>query len=318
MTVGIYMITNKINNKKYIGQSVNIKRRKHYHFTRHCKMIISDSIFKYGKENFVFEILEECEEAQLDELEIKYITEYETHISLGRGYNVDLGGKGLGKMSKDTKQKLRELNLGANNSFYGKKHTEESLEKMREKQSGKKLSKETKQKIKESTSGDKNHFYGKTHTDEVKNFMSKLSSGKNNSFYGKKHTEKTKQKMRDSNKRLNLGVPMKDETKIKISNSTKGKIISEETKRKISEGRKGKNLGNGKWELYSLNKNKYRTNFNNQTKTITINKYKDLSKPVIICERIYMENEINFKSNLIKDMENFVKNFDLKTIININ
>jgi hypothetical protein len=30
-----------------------------------------------------------------------------------------------------------------------------------------------------------------------------------------------------------------------------------------------------------------------------------------------MENEIDFKSNLVKDMENFVQNFDLKTIINI-
>ena len=315
MTIGIYMITNKINNKKYIGQSVNIKARKHYHFTRHCnKMIISNAIFKHGKENFDFQILEECEESHLDELEVKYIKEYETHISLGKGYNVDLGGKGCGKMSNETKQKLRELNLGERNAFYGKKHTEESLEKMREKQSGKKISEETKQKIKESTTGDKNHFYGKTHTNEVKNLISKLSSGKNNSFYGKKHTEETLQKMRDSNKKLNLGVPMKDETKIKISNSTKGKIISEETKQKMSDGLKGKNLGNGRWELYSLNKNKYRTNFNNKTKSITINKYKDLSKPVIICERICMENEIHFKPNLMKEMENF----DLKTIINID
>jgi len=30
-----------------------------------------------------------------------------------------------------------------------------------------------------------------------------------------------------------------------------------------------------------------------------------------------MENEIDFKSNLVKYMENFVQNFDLKTIINI-
>lgn len=281
-------------------------------------MVISHSIFKYGRENFDFEILEECEESQLDELEIKYIREYETHVSLGKGYNVDLGGKGPGKMSDETKQKLRELNLAEKNSFYGKKHTEDSLEKMRVKQSGKKLSEETKQKIKESTTGDKNHFYGKTHTDEVKHLISKLSSGENNSFYGKKHTEETLQKMRDSNKRLNLGVPMKDETKIKISNSTKGKIISEETKQKMSESAKGKNLGNGKWDLYSINKNKYRTNFNNKTKSIAINKYKDLSKPVIICERICLENEINFKSNLQKDMEQFVQNFNLKTIINLD
>lgn len=136
MTVGIYMITNKINNKKYIGQSINIKERKHYHFTTHCNMAISHSIFKYGKDNFDFVILEECDESQLDELEIKYITEYETHVSLGKGYNVDLGGRGVGKMSDETKQKLRDLNLGENNAFYGKKHTEESLQKMRESKIG--------------------------------------------------------------------------------------------------------------------------------------------------------------------------------------
>jgi hypothetical protein len=60
------------------------------------------------------------------------------------------------------------------------------------------------------------------------------------------------------------------------------------------------------------------TKFNNKSKSITINKYNDLSKPLIICTRICMENEIDFKSNLLKDIENFVKNFDLKTIININ
>lgn len=98
MTIGIYMITNKINNKKYIGQSINIKERKHYHFTTRNKMIISNVIFKHGKENFDFQILQECEESQLNELEVKYIKEYETHISLGKGYNVDLGGKGRGKM----------------------------------------------------------------------------------------------------------------------------------------------------------------------------------------------------------------------------
>lgn len=104
MTIGIYMITNKINNKKYIGQSVNIKRRKSEHFNKKCGMVISKSIFKYGKENFDFEILKECEESQLDELEIKYITQ---HKSTNRefGYNVGNGGNGIGKVSEETKQK---------------------------------------------------------------------------------------------------------------------------------------------------------------------------------------------------------------------
>lgn len=67
MTIGIYMITNKINNKKYIGQSVNIKRRKSEHFSKKCNMVISKSIFKHGKDNFDFTILKECEKAELNE-----------------------------------------------------------------------------------------------------------------------------------------------------------------------------------------------------------------------------------------------------------
>jgi hypothetical protein len=164
-------------------------------------MVISNAVFKHGKENFDFKILEECEESQLDELEIKYIAEYETHISLGKGYNIDLGGKGRGKMSDETKKKLRELNLGEKNSFYGKKHTEESLKKMREKQSGKKLSEETKQKIKESTTGEKNGFYGKKHTKEVKDKIKEHhKNNQNYAFHGKTHTEKRNKQLSIKNK----------------------------------------------------------------------------------------------------------------------
>ena len=54
--IGIYKITNKINGKKYVGQSNNINRR----FSEHClrsEIPIDIAIQKYGKENFVFEVL---------------------------------------------------------------------------------------------------------------------------------------------------------------------------------------------------------------------------------------------------------------------
>lgn len=58
--IGIYKITNNINNKIYIGQSVHIKRR----WAEHCKpssdSLISKAIKKYGKDNFTFEIIEKC------------------------------------------------------------------------------------------------------------------------------------------------------------------------------------------------------------------------------------------------------------------
>jgi len=80
------------------------------------------------------------------------------------------------------------------------------------------------------------------------------------------------------------------------------------------------NLTNGKkyiGKLYNEKDNKLTTNFNGKTKTVTINKYPNLAIPLIICTRICMENEIDFKSNLVKDIEDFVQHFDLKTIINL-
>ena len=74
--VGIYKITNKINQKIYIGQSVNISKR----WTAHRNGAFNPNngqyntplykaIRKYGIENFTFEILEEC---AINELDIKH------------------------------------------------------------------------------------------------------------------------------------------------------------------------------------------------------------------------------------------------------
>lgn len=60
MLKSIYKITNKINNKIYIGQSVHPFER----FSQHCynkqtnTSLINRAIQKYGKENFNFEIIE--------------------------------------------------------------------------------------------------------------------------------------------------------------------------------------------------------------------------------------------------------------------
>ena len=76
---GIYKITNQINGKCYIGQSVNIEKR----WKQHCQQAFSvnsicyDSYFyrsirKYGLENFIFEILEECLKEQLNDKQSSY------------------------------------------------------------------------------------------------------------------------------------------------------------------------------------------------------------------------------------------------------
>lgn len=89
--IGIYKITNKINGKIYIGQSNNIKRRFSEHQTKGTtsRIPLDVAIQKYGKENFDYEILEECTLEQLNEKE-KYWIQY--FNSIENGYNLSEGG----------------------------------------------------------------------------------------------------------------------------------------------------------------------------------------------------------------------------------
>lgn len=67
---GIYMWTNKLNQKKYVGSSVNLRRRllEYYSIKRLLKensMPINVALLKYGYHNFSFAILELCDLANL-------------------------------------------------------------------------------------------------------------------------------------------------------------------------------------------------------------------------------------------------------------
>lgn len=92
MSVGIYMITNKINGKRYIGKSVRIERRFIEHRSAKTNMAISKAIREYGPDGFTYEILELCSEDMLDERESYWIDYYNTYS--GNGYNAAPGGEG--------------------------------------------------------------------------------------------------------------------------------------------------------------------------------------------------------------------------------
>ena len=105
--VGIYKITNKINGKFYIGQSVDIKRRFTEHKTPHGRMTsIKLAIKKYGKENFLFEVIEECSIENLDAREVYWISK------LNPQYNRNEGGRGSRghHVSDDVRQTLSHKN----------------------------------------------------------------------------------------------------------------------------------------------------------------------------------------------------------------
>lgn len=90
--IGIYKITNQVNGKVYIGQSVNIKHRWAEHRRRYenGKEILYQAMRKYGIENFIFEILEECKVEDLDVKEQYYIQKYNSY---NNGYNMTIGGQ---------------------------------------------------------------------------------------------------------------------------------------------------------------------------------------------------------------------------------
>ena len=154
----VYMATNRVNGKTYIGQTIqDLSRRKSSHkcdsTTHKGTSYFYNSIRKYGFDNFVWSILCKCESKdELDEMEFHYIKSYHSHISEG-GYNISYGGDGglIGhKMSEETKRKMSLSTMGKSNGMLGMHHTDE-----------------TKKKMSRAQSGEGNGFYGKHHMQET-------------------------------------------------------------------------------------------------------------------------------------------------------
>ena len=92
--IGIYKITNLINNQVYIGQSIHIEERIRQHKTEYMKKGSENSLYSairyYGLDNFKFEIIEACSPEALNEKEIYWINYYN---SFENGYNLTPGGQ---------------------------------------------------------------------------------------------------------------------------------------------------------------------------------------------------------------------------------
>lgn len=146
---------------------------------------------KYGVENFKYEVLFKADFDNLDDMatvlnekERYYINIFDSFRS---GYNMNEGGAGnIGfEMSLEARNKIsentRKYISEKGHPMQGKKHSEESIEKMR---------KNTKKKY-----GKDNPNYGWKPSEEVKTRLSELSKQRvkdKNSFYGKHHSEENK------------------------------------------------------------------------------------------------------------------------------
>lgn len=198
----IYLITNLINDKKYIGQTI---RKPKYRWAEHITntlnpvMTVSYAMSKYGVENFIFEVIDECSSHdELNEAESYWIDFHNTFN--GHGYNMTSGGNLNTIVSEQTKIKLSKKTSGKNNGMYGKAHTDETKKKISDKNKGRVHSCETRKKLSDRMIGNKHHMYGKHHSEETKRKISESQKGEKGNFYGRTHTDETKNKMSMSNR----------------------------------------------------------------------------------------------------------------------
>lgn len=210
MKSGIYLIENKINNKKYIGSAKNIKNRWVSHKTAlnhnyHTNSYLQHAWNKYKPNNFEFSVIEYVELENLLEREQYYINYYDV-CNKNKGYN---------------------LSPTAGNTL-GFKFTEESRLKMSLLKKGKPPSR-------------KNYVT----SDETKK---KISESNKISQKGRKHTEVTKQKMRKPHGSMSEVTKKKlsDWRKGLIPSEKNGQMVIKKIKQikeKIPKSNKGINIG---------------------------------------------------------------------------
>lgn len=106
---GIYKITNIVNNKVYIGQSIDVYHRIKCHRSllkcNHDSKYLQDDYNIYGIDNFKYDIIELCDKLLLNEKEMHWI-EYYNSTNSDYGYNILKGGQGK-RNYKRTKPKYK-------------------------------------------------------------------------------------------------------------------------------------------------------------------------------------------------------------------
>lgn len=201
----IYVRTNLVNGKQYVGQTNNFEDREYdwKHAKHYAGTFINRAKNKYGFEKFKTEIIRECQtQDELNQWEQYYIKVLNTKYP--NGYNLTDGGGGtIGVIrSEKTRKKMSEVqkgkHIGKLNSFYGKHHSEEA-----------------KKKISEANKG-------RIKNEELKRKHSELMKGRTSPMKGKHHTEESKLRMKGRTA-WNKGIPATEEQKRKQSIAMKGK-----------------------------------------------------------------------------------------------
>ena len=197
----VYLILNKVNGKKYVGQTIKpLKVRFNGHMIKKDNTLIHNAICKYGKENFYCGVIKTCEsKEELDYWEKFFIAALKSKKPYG--YNLTDGGEG----------------------FIGYRHSPETLAKI---SAAKKVSPRVAEHIAKLAEANR----GRHPTPETR---AKMSASRK----GKPKSPEWRAKMSAARK----GIKFTPEWCANISKGRKGKAISAEHRAKISATERGNN-----------------------------------------------------------------------------
>jgi group I intron endonuclease len=184
--IGVYRIKNKINKKCYYGSSKNIEKRWKTHLNqlknkKHVNSILQRAWNKYGEDNFIFEVVEECEIENLFFVEQKY-------IDTCGGYNIGIKASGGDNISKNPNKDRIIENIKKGSKLWRDGLSDEE----RKERFSKPLDKNPNWKgglTYVYCECGKSIGYGHTHCNKCR-----PRSNNNNPFFGKQHTDEYKKK----------------------------------------------------------------------------------------------------------------------------
>jgi group I intron endonuclease len=229
----VYLATNRINGKQYVGQTFNLDDRKKAHkrtALRGAMFAFYCAIRKYGFISFDWKTLKYREflTKKKDKVWMNYWEKYyikKLNTMSPNGYNLTTGGDGVVGIphTEKWKSQMRAIHIG-NKYGLGYKHTLEAKRKISDAGKGRKHSNVTKSKMSMAA-------LGRVMSPETKEKL-RLAN------IGKLHTPEAIEKIRVAG----LGRKVTIETRNKLSNALKGRVFTTEWREKIgmaSKRRKG-------------------------------------------------------------------------------
>jgi len=108
----LYVVTNLVNGKQYVGIAIDYERRWREHRCGHGSKLVYQAVKKYGAKNLDFKVICKGTEAYVKEMEVRAIRMLNTMAH--SGYNLTEGGEGSTgwKASDETRKKMSKAHIG--------------------------------------------------------------------------------------------------------------------------------------------------------------------------------------------------------------